>query len=51
MQITNSSNVEQECNQKNSILSSVLFRGFHENDTGSDKIYRDGRWIQAIPTT
>ena len=47
MQITNSSNFEQECNQKNSILSSVLFRGFHENDTGSDKIYRDGRWIKG----
>lgn len=36
MQITNSSNVEKECNQKNSILSSVLFRVFRENDTGSD---------------
>lgn len=34
-------------NQKQSILDSILFRGFYENDAGADKIYRDGKWIKG----
>ena len=30
-----------------SVLDSVLFRGFHENEAGSNKIYRNGKWIKG----